>query len=151
MISPSVVRWRASRPIVRRWLTRTVGAAAALLFAAAVGSAQPAPPPSGTAAPQEVMGAGEAAGILGRPVVDPGGRPLGRIVDVLVDETGQPRAAVVDFGGFMGLGQRRVAVAWRALRFGATGSAVTVALEAERIASTPEYRPGGPVAVAAPP
>ena len=92
MISPSVVRWRASGPVVRSWLPRTAVAAAALLFVAAVGSAQPAPPPSGTAAPQEVMGAGETAGILGRPVVDPGGRPLGRVVDVLVDGTGQPRA-----------------------------------------------------------
>ena len=58
-----------------------------------------------------------AEAILGRRVVDAGGTDLGRLVDVLVDENGQPQAAVIDFGGFMGVGNRKVAVHWSALRF----------------------------------
>lgn len=58
-----------------------------------------------------------AEAILGRRVVDAGGTDLGRLVDVLVDENGQPQAAVIDFGGFMGVGNRKVAVHWSVLHF----------------------------------
>lgn len=47
----------------------------------------------------------------------PDDKNVGRIVDVLVDDQGQPRAAVVDLGGFLGIGNRRIAVVWRALHF----------------------------------
>ena len=47
----------------------------------------------------------------------PGARTLGDWSDVLVDENGQPQAAVIDFGGFMGVGNRKVAVHWSALHF----------------------------------
>ena len=43
-------------------------------------------------------------------VLDNDGKEIGRIVDVVVDPAGQPRAIVVDVGGFMGVGSRRVAV-----------------------------------------
>lgn len=99
----------------------------------------------------EALDAGRVTGILGRPVQDLAGGSTGRVVDVLVDEAGQARAAVVDFGGFMGLGQRRVAVAWRALRFRAGDGTVTVVLPAHEIGAVPEYRPGSPITVAAPP
>ena len=99
----------------------------------------------------EQLGVDRVSGILGRPVYDLLGATAGRIVDVLVDETGQTRAAVVDFGGFMGLGQRRVAVAWRALRFRTPDGRVTVVLSAEQIGAAAEYRPGTPVTIMAPP
>lgn len=99
----------------------------------------------------EQLGVDRVSGILGRPVYDLLGVAAGRIVDVLVDETGQTRAAVVDFGGFMGLGQRRVAVAWRALRFRTPDGRVTVVLSADEIGAAAEYRPGAPVTMMAPP
>ena len=72
--------------------------------------------PAATSSVQNV--APEAAeAILGRRVVDASGTELGRLVDVLVDENGQPQAAVIDFGGFMGVGNRKVAVHWSALHF----------------------------------
>jgi hypothetical protein len=37
---------------------------------------------------------------------------MGRIVDVIVDRSGQVRAAVIDFGGFLGVGSRKIAVDW---------------------------------------
>ena len=42
---------------------------------------------------------------------------MGRIVDVLVDRSGQVRAAIIDFGGFLGVGSRKIAVDWNALHF----------------------------------
>ena len=42
---------------------------------------------------------------------------MGRIVDVIVDQAGTARAAIIDFGGFLGVGSRKIAVDWNALRF----------------------------------
>ncbi|HEV2100802.1 MAG TPA: PRC-barrel domain-containing protein [Stellaceae bacterium] len=97
----------------------------------------------------------EAAPVLGQKVVGPNGENLGLIVDVLVDPDGRPRAAVIDFGGFLGVGSRKIAIDWKALDFAALGRGGTVQLGLDRaqIARAPEYRPGPPgaKAVTAPP
>ena len=93
------------------------------------------------------------SGVLGRIVAGPDGQDIGRVVDVLVDFSGQPRAAVIDFGGFMGLGSRKIAVQWGAFRFPAGGSdaRLSIALTPEEIKNTPEYAGSGkPVAVVGP-
>ena len=110
-----------------------------------------APPP----ASQELIYQGEATSILGRQVSGPDDKNVGRIVDVLVDDLGQPRAAVVDVGGFLGIGNRRIAVVWRALHFApeATGEGkIRLEMTADQIKATPEYKAiSTPVVVAAPP
>ena len=99
------------RPIQRNVWVVIVMASVSLSFRAWSDDA-----PAATSSVQNV--APEAAeAILGRRVFDAGGTDLGRLVDVLVDENGQPQAAVIDFGGFMGVGNRKVAVHWSALRF----------------------------------
>src|SRR5207245_6925477 len=52
--------------------------------------------------------------ILGKDVLSATGENMGRIVDVLFDEKGEPHAAVVDFGGFLGVGTRKIAIGWGA-------------------------------------
>ncbi len=92
------------------------------------------------------------ATILGRQVMSLNGQPAARVIDVLVDGDGHVQAAVLEFGGFMGLGQRRIAVSWRALRFIPPTRAIILTLDANEIAAMPEYKPGGaPVIVATPP
>ena len=80
--------------------------------------------------------------ILGKEVHDPSGQAMGRIVDLLVDETGQPRAAVIDFGGFLGVGTRKIAIDWHALRFDAVGTkeVVVADLDRDQIKAAPEYK-----------
>ena len=63
---------------------------------------EPAPPPSVT-----IIGAQEAHGVLGRDVRSAANEDMGRIVDVIVDRSGTVRAAVIDFGGFLGVGSRK--------------------------------------------
>ena len=132
-------------------MARLVWVLIVLLAAPLAGGAQ-------TPADQELIYHGEATSILGRNIRDPTGEVVGRIVDVLVDEQGQPRAAVIDYGGFMGVGNRRIAVSWRAMRFlpAAERSQITVDMTADQIKATPDYkRPAGPadppMAVAVPP
>jgi len=88
--------------------------------------------------------ASAAATVLGRRVLDHGGHEIGRLVDVLVDGSGRPLAAVLDFGGYMGLGSRKIAVDWARLRFTIAGddTRLTVDLDANTIAAAPEYKGG---------
>ncbi len=144
--------------------TTRIGLAGLLLSLLAYGAADsgpafaadPAAPPAATPpAAQEVISTGQATSILGRPVTGPDNEVVGRIIDLLVDNEGQPRAAVIDIGGFMGLGNRHIAVAWRSLRFTpypAGPGDISLGMSMDQIAGTPEYRPSGlTVTVAAPP
>ncbi len=90
------------------------------------------------------------AGILGKEVRSATGENMGRIVDVVVDPSGQVRAAVIDFGGFLGVGSRKIAVDWSALSFPqASDKAGRVTLEFTRdqVKAGPEYQAGKPVVV----
>jgi len=82
-------------------------------------------------------------------VVSDTGAELGRIVDLLVDGQGRVRAVVVDIGGFMGVGSRKVAVAWPALLFatGDKGPVISTAIPPDRIKSWADYIEGRPVAI----
>jgi PRC-barrel domain protein len=86
--------------------------------------------------------------ILGREVTNREG-DSGRVIDVLVDLDGYSGAVVVEFGGFMGIGSRKVAVAWGALRFVREGNRTlfTVDVSREQIRDSPEYKPNEPPSV----
>jgi hypothetical protein len=81
--------------------------------------------------------------LLGKNVRSVAGEDMGRVVDVLVVH-GQVRAVVIDFGGFLGVGSRKVAVDWLALRLPESGKLdrVTLELTRDQVRAAPEYRPG---------
>jgi uncharacterized protein YrrD len=83
-----------------------------------------------------------AEGILGRPVHDAKGQTIGHVVDVLIDPEGRPQAAVIEFAGFFGLGNRDVAVAWKALRFTVQNDRmlIRVALDPTALKAMPPYK-----------
>jgi hypothetical protein len=110
-------------------------------------AASPPPVPPTPDAPTEVAAPEELAGLLGYRAFDADGKQLGRIVDVLVDAGGQTRGVVIDLGGFMGVGSRKVAVSWRALSFssGKDGPVVTVNVSSERMRKGPEVLAGKPI------
>ena len=116
---------------------------------AAVVPAMPpaAPPPNGT--PATVMDLGEVDGVLGKNVRSTAGDDMGRIVDVIVGGNGQVHAAIIDFGGFLGVGSRKVAVDWRALQFASEGKVgrITTGLSRNQIRLAPEYKNGEAVVV----
>jgi hypothetical protein len=80
--------------------------------------------------------------ILGKDVLSAKGENMGRIVDVLFDEKGQPRAAVIDFGGFLGVGSRKIAIIWSALRFdlGEKKNVIALDLGRDQLKAAPEYK-----------
>lgn len=80
--------------------------------------------------------------ILGKEVLSAKGEDMGRIVDVLFDEKGKPHAAVIDFGGFLGMGSRKIAISWSALRFdlGEKKNVIALDLGREQLKAAPEYK-----------
>jgi hypothetical protein len=109
------------------------------------GVKEPAPPPSVT-----VIGARDAHGILGREVRSAANEDMGRIVDVIVDREGTVRAAVIDFGGFLGVGSRKIVVDWNALHFGSVANksdSITLELTKQQVSAAPEYKEDTPLIV----
>jgi hypothetical protein len=107
--------------------------------------AAPTPPPSVT-----IIRAADAHGVLGRDVRSPTDEDMGHIVDVIVDRTGQVRAAVIDFGGFLGVGSRKIVVDWNALHFGRLSNksdSITLELTKDQVNAAPEYKEDAPIVV----
>ena len=140
----------------------TVMAAAVLLALTAIVSvassedapAPPAPAPAKTeqSAPAAItiVPNHEVEGILGREVRSSADENMGRIVDVLVVRSGQVRAAIIDFGGFLGVGSRKIAVDWAALHFPAPTKPETpikLELNRDQVNAAPAYEDGKPVVV----
>ena len=134
----------------------------AVLATLATASAQTdTPPPASRAAPQatkepapppsvSVIGARDAHGVLGREVRSAADEDMGRIVDVIVDRAGSVRAAVIDFGGFLGVGSRKIVVDWNALHFGRVADksdSITLDLTKEQVIAAPEYKEDTPLVV----
>jgi len=99
--------------------------------------------------PATVLDLGEVDGVIGKSVRSATGEDMGHIIDVIVSGDGKVRAAVIDFGGFLGVGSRKVAVDWHALQFGKDGKTgnVTSALTRDQVRISPEIKSGEPIVV----
>ncbi|MGX7707050.1 PRC-barrel domain-containing protein [Methylobacterium sp. Gmos1] len=121
-------------------------------------SPAPAPAPAAQApaippgTPATVLDTQDYDGVLGKPVRSAAGEDMGRIIDIIVDKDGRPRAAIIDFGGFLGVGSRKIAVDWRALHFSADNKPGRAVLQLNRnqVRVSPEYKPGDPIVVLGP-
>jgi len=80
--------------------------------------------------------------VLGKKVFGRDGEDMGRVVDVLADSDGRARAAVIDFGGFLGVGNRRVAVDWHSLQIDPSNAEkpVILGLSREQVNAAPEFK-----------
>jgi len=152
----------SSRPVIALAAVLALIAAASFAFAEnstektepppAAGTTTPpaAPPPPQVTPEITVLNKHEVEGVLGRDVRSAADEDMGRIVDVLVDRAGQVRAAIIDFGGFLGVGSRRIAVDWGALHFpqpGKPGERIALDLTRDQVKAAPEYREGKPVVI----
>ena len=124
-------------------------------------AAAPAPPPPAaapspqnddttkeekTTVPATVVGGEQLESVLGIEALSSTGDDMGRIVDIVVDRTGQVRAAIIDFGGFLGMGSRKIAVDWRSLHFDPKkAGAVVVNLTKDQLRVAPVYKAAEPV------
>ena len=99
-----------------------------------------------TSVPATVVDGEQLESVLGIEALSSTGDDMGRIVDIIVDRTGQIRAAIIDFGGFLGVGSRKIAVDWRSLHFDPKkAGAVVVNLTKDQLRVTPVYKAAEPV------
>jgi hypothetical protein len=145
----------AGRRARRRLTLATIALAVLSKVALAQDETPAAPPEASPPAPKlQLIYHGEAMSILGKKVEGSGGEDMGRVVDILVDGDGAPRAAVIDFGGFLGVGSRKIAVDWHLLQFRPSDRKAPMQLVVSRadVQAAPEFKPQNePAQVVAPP
>lgn len=96
-----------------------------------------------------------ALSVLGKKVTGPQGEDMGRVVDLLLDRDARIRSIVIDFGGFLGVGSRKIAIDWRLVRFVPDNKDAPIALSLGKadVQAAPEYKDTAepPVMVGPPP
>ena len=79
---------------------------------------------------------------IGKDVYGVDGRKVGELNNVLVDPDGRVHAGIVEFGGFLGIGEHKVAVPWNELT--PQGDRVTVNMTQEQIKTAPNWNKDKP-------
>ncbi len=77
--------------------------------------------------------------IIGTKVKNSAGENVGSVDDLVVREKDQVVMAVLSVGGFLGIGDRKVAVPWNELSFG-TDRTITYNVTKEQLKDQPEYQ-----------
>lgn len=90
--------------------------------------------------PQEWRG----SKLIGASVYGPDNQSIGEISDVIIDDTGKVKAAVVGVGGFLAVGQKDVAIPFEALKVtrrqaSATIDKVTVSYSKDELNKAPQF------------
>ena len=78
--------------------------------------------------------------ITGTSVTSPDGNAIGDINDLIVDsETGEMKAAIIGVGGFLGIGEKQIALPWTDLTINSDAQEITTDLTEEEADAAPEY------------
>ncbi|MDO5613684.1 MAG: PRC-barrel domain-containing protein [Paracoccus sp. (in: a-proteobacteria)] len=78
--------------------------------------------------------------IIGTNVHDPEGTTVGSINDIILDgDTGRISAAIIGVGGFLGIGEKQIAVAWDRLAINFDANEITTTLTRDEADAAPEY------------
>ena len=81
--------------------------------------------------------------VEGASVYDTGGHKLGSIDDLMVDKlSGQVRYAVMEFGGFLGMGTERFPIPWKVLKYSNSHNGYIVPLNKAVLDKAPRYAEG---------
>ena len=78
--------------------------------------------------------------VEGTSVYNNAGDKLGSIDDLMIDKrSGQIRYAVLEFGGFLGIGTDRYPLPWNILKYDTTREGYVVPLDKTRLEDAPRY------------
>ena len=81
----------------------------------------------------------DTAKLIGRNIVNANGDTVGEIDSVVIDQSGKVRYVIVGVGGFLGIGQTDVALAWDDLAISENGETVTTTATKDQLAALPEH------------
>jgi hypothetical protein len=90
--------------------------------------------------------------MLDSTVERPNGAKVGRVVDVLIDDSAQPQAVVLDVNSLVSTDRRTIAANWSALRFVTKDKELHPLLDLSdaQLAASPLYAPGQPIRAVSP-
>ena len=78
--------------------------------------------------------------VEGTKVYNEAGDKLGTIDDLMIDKrSGHVRYAVLEFGGFLGIGSDRYPLPWDVLKYDTSRDGYVVPLNKDRLAAAPKY------------
>lgn len=101
-------------------------------------------PSAALSQPEPLPSRPQLQSVLGREVTPPKGKGIesGRIIDVLIDAEGQVHAFIVEFGGFLGIGTRKIAVDRAAFQF--VDGKIFVEISGPQLQGAREWKTGAP-------
>ena len=82
--------------------------------------------------------------LIGRNIKNPAGDTVGEIESVLVDQAGNVKYVVVGVGGFLGIGEKHIALSWDSLTITDNGEKVMADVTKDSLKGLPDYRYADP-------
>jgi sporulation protein YlmC with PRC-barrel domain len=91
---------------------------------------------------EQAAGEWRSANYVGKPIVNASGEKIGDINDLLFDRSGQITTVVIGVGGFLGLGEKRVALPFEAITYSDDGGKrqIMVPLTKEALMAAPDFK-----------
>jgi sporulation protein YlmC with PRC-barrel domain len=77
--------------------------------------------------------------VVGAKTVTPSGKTLGKLDDLILGDDGQVQGAVLSVGGFLGIGDKQVAVPWSAIQQRGPDQPLVVAMTKDQLEAAPEF------------
>lgn len=97
-------------------------------------------PPSDAVVPQQDSAEMLGDWLLSTSVTSPDGETIGSIKDFIITEDGQITAVILGVGGFLGIGEKDIAVDYSLLDIQYDGNAIQLAMTREEADAAPEYQ-----------
>lgn len=90
--------------------------------------------------PAMAPGQADAKKLIGRNIKNANNDTVGEIKSVHLDKDGKVQTVIVGVGGFLGMGEREVALAWSDLQISNNGEQVMVNMTKDQLKGLPEYK-----------
>jgi len=117
-------------------MTSAMVALAAWLASPGEGIAQDTSTTGAAVAPADAV---DVQALIGRTIQNAAGETVGEIENVIIDEDGRVEYVVVGVGGFLGVGEKQVALAWDELAVADNGETVVTAVTKEQLEALPQH------------
>lgn len=96
--------------------------------------------PASPSATAPAPGAIKGSTLINMDVKNSADEKIGDIDDVIVGADGKVQQVIISVGGFLGVGTRKVAVAWNELKVDANADVAWVNMSREQLAAVPEFK-----------
>lgn len=78
--------------------------------------------------------------LIGTTVRNPQNESIGKIADLVLDEKGSATDVVISVGGFLGIGDKHVAVPWDQVQVHENGRQIVVGMSKDELKAAPAFR-----------